>query len=322
MISIVIPTYNADDTIEECLESLLIQIKKIQKKAEVLVVDDGSTDNTINIVKKYSVKLINQKHKGPAEARNNGWKKAKGDIVIFLDSDCKVGKNWLKNILKPFKDQKVAGVSVKYKTWNEDSWIARFIGYEIEQRHNRISERTNFLASYSTAYRREILKKMNGFDTSFKTASAEDNDLSYRIIQSGYYLIFLKKTYVWHKHSESLLNYFKKQFNHAVWRVFLYLKYLKIPKFIKGDEYAGMKTLIQPFLYLLLLFTIFISPYFFYLLFSVLLVIHIPAMAIPIKKNDYSVAFLIPFLFFIRGLVWLLGLVYGVLLFIGRTTDS
>lgn len=316
MISIVIPAYNVEDTIEESLKAVLREIRRTHKKIEIIVVDDGSIDDTINIVKKYPLKLIIQKHKGPAETRNNGWKNAKGEIVIFLDSDCKVEKYWLKNILKPFKDPKVAGVSVKYKTWNKDSWVARFIGYEIEQRHNKISKRTNFLASYSTAYRRKILKEMNGFDTNFKIASAEDNDLSYRIVQDGYNLIFLKNTYVWHKHSESLLNYFRKQFNHAVWRVFLYLKK---PEFMRGDEYAGLKTLIQPFLYLLLPFTFFISPYFFYLLLTTLLVIHIPAMLIPIKINDYSVAFLIPFLFFIRGLVWSLGLICGVLLLMGRT---
>jgi len=313
MISIVIPVYNAEGTIEKNLKMLFKQIKKFKKEVEVIVVDDGSMDKTIDILRKYPVKLITQKHKGPAESRNKGWKKAKGEIVIFLDSDCKVGKNWLKNILKPFKDQKVAGVGVKYKTWNKDSWVARFTGYEIEQRHEKINKKTNFLASYSTAYRRKILKKMNGFDIDFKTASAEDNDLSYRIVKNGYDLIFLKNTYVWHKHPESLFNYFKKQFNHAFWRVFLYFRR---PEFMTGDEYAGARTLIQPFLYILLPFTLFISKFIFLPLLIILLVIHIPTAKIPLRKGDYGVAAMIPFLFFVRGFVWSIGLIFGLISFI------
>ncbi|MDI6825970.1 MAG: glycosyltransferase [Candidatus Aenigmarchaeota archaeon] len=313
MISIVIPTYNSESTIREVLDSLLKQRKKFREKVEIIVIDDGSKDNTLRIVKNYPIKLVKQRHKGPAEARNLGWKKARGKIVIFLDSDCKVGKNWLKNILKPFENEKVAGVGVKYQTWNKNSWIARFVGYEIEQRHNKISEKTNFLASYSTAYRRDILEKLKGFDTSFKTASAEDNDLSYRIIKSGYHLIFLKNTYVWHKHPESLVEYFKKQFNHAFWRVLLYLRR---PEFMKGDEYAGITTLIQPFLYILLPFSLLISKFLFLVFSFVLLIIHIPATVIPLKKKDYKVAILIAFLFFIRGFVWASGLLFGLLSFI------
>jgi GT2 family glycosyltransferase len=312
MISIVIPTYNAESTIEDVLLELFRQIKKFKQKIEVSIVDDGSTDNTLKLVKKYPVKIIKQIHGGPAEARNKGWKEAKGEIIIFLDSDCKVGKDWLKNIIKPFKNKKVAGVGVKYKTWNQNSWVARFIGYETEQRQNRVNRKTNFLASYSTAFRRDIFEKMKGFDTSFKTASGEDNDLSYRIIKNGYNLIFLKNIYVWHKHPESLFRYFKKQFNHALWRVFLYFRR---PEFMKGDEYSDIRTLIQPLLYLMLPLMLFISKFLFFIFLDVLLVIHVPAMKIPLKKKDYKIAILLPFLFFIRGLVWSLGMVFGLIFF-------
>jgi len=315
MISIVIPTYNSANTIEDCLDAIIKEIKKSRENVEVIIVDDESKDDTIKLAGKYHVKIIKQRHEGPAKARNKGWRVSKGEIVIFLDSDCKVGKNWLKNILNEFKDEKVGGASVKYKTWNENSWVARFVGYETEQRHNKISKSTNFLASYSTAYRRNILEKNKGFDTSFGSASGEDNELSYRIKKMGYKLIFLKNTFVWHRHSESLIKYFRKQYNHAFWRVFLYYKR---PEFIKGDEYAGTKTLIQTFLYVLFLFSLFLSKYFFLFLLFSLLLIHLPSIKIPLRRKDYKVAALIPFLFFIRGFVWLIGMIFGSIFLINK----
>jgi len=319
MISIVIPTYNSEKTIGEVLDSLFREIRRYRRKVEVIVVDDGSTDSTLQIVKKYPVRVIKQRHKGPAAARNLGWKKAKGDIVIFLDSDCKVGRGWLKKMLKPFKDGKVAGVGVKYRTWNKENWVARFVGYEIEQRQNRMGKDTDYLASYSTAYRKDVLEEVNGFDTSFKAAAAEDNDLSYRVIGKGYRLVFLKECFVWHKHPESLRVYYKKQFYQAMWRVFLYLKWLrKRPKVLMGDQYAGMETLFQPFIPAFLLLSLFLFPSIFPFILLLSFLIHIPASYFVLRKGDW-VGCLIPFLFFLRSIIWCLGMIVGIALFIKKS---
>lgn len=319
MISIVIPTYNSERTIGKVLESLFKEIKNYRKKVEVIVVDDGSTDKTLEIVEKYPVKIFKQKHKGPAAARNLGWRKAKGEIVIFLDSDCKVSKGWLRKILKPFEDKKVAGVGVKYKTWNKRNWVARFVGYEIGQRHEKMKKEVDYLASYSTAYRKEVLKKINGFDTSFKMAAAEDNDLSYRIVSLGYKLIFLKNCFVFHRHPESLKTYLKKQFYQAMWRVFLYLKWFKRkPRVLMGDQYAGVKTLIQPFLYLFLLISPLFSIRLFLFLLSICFLIHLPITILVLRDGDWKVGLAIPFLFFFRGIVWSVGMICGIVFFLKR----
>jgi glycosyltransferase involved in cell wall biosynthesis len=88
-ISVIIPTYNRACDLDRCLKSLEIQT---YKNFEVLVCDDGSTDNTEQIVLKYNSKLIinyikDENFGGPAKPRNNGIKKAKGDLIAFLDSD-------------------------------------------------------------------------------------------------------------------------------------------------------------------------------------------------------------------------------------------
>jgi len=326
MISVVMPGYNVEKTVGEDLEALLKQTKQFKEKVEIIFVDDGSTDNTVKVVKRFRIKVIKQIHAGPAVARNRGIKTAKGRIVIFLDADCKISKNWLKEIVKPFEDEKIAGVGVRYETWNKYSWVARFVGYEIEQRQNKMDRDVDFLASYSTAFRRNILLKLGGFDIKFKIASAEDNDLSYKIKNLGYKLVFLKNIFVYHKHPESLINYFKKQYNHAKWRTVLWKEDIRNLKIPRGDKYAGRNTFaLQPFLSLfaslvaiLLLYTLYIiNPFLgaipIVFLYGFAFGMNTPTAIMVWDKGDKFVALLIPLLFFVRNFVWFLGLGAGIL---------
>lgn len=95
--SIIVPVYNVEKYIKRCLDSIFEQS---YDDYEVIVVNDGTPDNSMDIVKKYNVKIINQKNKGLSEARNIGVKKAKGEYIIFVDSDDYIEKDLLKNINK------------------------------------------------------------------------------------------------------------------------------------------------------------------------------------------------------------------------------
>jgi len=100
-ISIIIPAYNAEKAIKECLSSLTNQSLS-RNKYEIIVVDDGSTDRTCEIAKKYKVNVISQGNGGPAVARNRGAREARGDILIFTDSDCIADKDFIEKMIKPF----------------------------------------------------------------------------------------------------------------------------------------------------------------------------------------------------------------------------
>lgn len=95
--SIIIPVYNVEKYIKKCLDSVFNQT---YKDYEVIVVNDESMDKSIEIAKKYKINLINQKNMGLSEARNNGIKQAKGEYLIFLDSDDYIEKDLLKEINK------------------------------------------------------------------------------------------------------------------------------------------------------------------------------------------------------------------------------
>lgn len=99
--SIIIPVYNVEKYIGKCLESVMNQT---YKDYEVIVVNDGTKDNSMEIVKQYPVKIIEQENQGLSAARNAGVKKATGEYLIFLDSDDSIEKNLLKEINKSLKN--------------------------------------------------------------------------------------------------------------------------------------------------------------------------------------------------------------------------
>ena len=111
LISVIIPVYNEEKMIGICLKSLKHQS---YKQMEIIVVDDGSSDSTRNIVKRLpNVKLLIQSHKGPGQARNLGAAKAKGEILVFVDADMTFDKNFVKDLVKQIVKGKTIGTFSK-----------------------------------------------------------------------------------------------------------------------------------------------------------------------------------------------------------------
>lgn len=110
LVSVVIPVYNEEKVLEHCLNSLKLQS---YKPVEIIVVDDGSTDNTPQIAKTFNVKFSSQNHKGPGPARNLGATKANGEILVFVDSDMTFEKNFIKDLTKPILNGKTIGTFSK-----------------------------------------------------------------------------------------------------------------------------------------------------------------------------------------------------------------
>lgn len=106
-ISVIIPVFNEEKYIATCLNCL---IKQTEKPDEIIIVDNNCTDQTINIVKKFNhqlpLKIIREKKRGITFARNKGFEKARGDILVRTDADTKQPKNWLKIIKKNFLNSK------------------------------------------------------------------------------------------------------------------------------------------------------------------------------------------------------------------------
>ena len=114
-ISVIIPCYNEAGTITQCLRSLLTQTKK---PAEIIVIDDGSTDASVKIIKRFTqVVLLKQSHQGPAVARNLGDKTANNQILVFVDADMEFDKDFLAQLTRPIRSKKAKG------TWSGNEWV-------------------------------------------------------------------------------------------------------------------------------------------------------------------------------------------------------
>lgn len=111
-VSVIIPVFNEEKVIGDCLESLSKQITD-GGETEIIVVDDGSVDKTIDIAQKYKIKLLKQSHLGAGEARNLGAKQAKGEILVFVDADMVFDKNFIDKLTKPIRGSETIGTFSK-----------------------------------------------------------------------------------------------------------------------------------------------------------------------------------------------------------------
>jgi GT2 family glycosyltransferase len=217
--SIIIPTFNGSSRIGNCLDSLVKQTAG--RNVEILVVDDGSTDNTANVIRDYSsVRLIVQANAGPASARNRGALEAQGEILLFTDDDCVPMPDWLEAMLGPFRDSEVVGAKGIYRT-HQRSLVARFVQIEYEDKYRIMAGQPtiDFIDTYSAAFRRDRFLEMTGYDTSFPVACAEDIELSYRMSARGWKMKFAPAATVYHTHPDTLSRYLKKKYKFAFWRV-------------------------------------------------------------------------------------------------------
>jgi GT2 family glycosyltransferase len=232
-LSIIIPAYNAEATLAECLEACMAQT---HPDCEIIVVDDGSMDRTAEIAKDFDVQYVHQENAGPAAARNNGARIASGDVIALTDSDCIAEPNWIEELINGFDADNVVAVGGTYGIANESSPLARIIHEEIQIRHEKFSDTVDFLGSFNVAYKKDIFLEVGGFDENFRAASGEDNDLAYRLHDTGGTMRFVPTAVVNHYHPTKLFPYLRTQMNHGFWRMKLYAIH---PNRSGGDNYAG-----------------------------------------------------------------------------------
>ncbi len=165
-ISIIIPVYNSEKTIRQTITAALQQ--DFPGEIEVIVVDDGSTDGTADIVRPFGeegrMTYVRQNNSGPAAARNRGVQAAKGVFVFFTDADCIPRRDWISKMMPHFSSQ-TAVVAGSYGIANPEHLLSGCIHKEIIYRHQHLMpDFPKVFGSYNFGVRKEIFKEVGGFN--------------------------------------------------------------------------------------------------------------------------------------------------------------
>lgn len=201
-VSIIIPTYNEKEVVDECLESLS---KQTYVNLETIVVDDGSTDGTLFLG--HGIKLLKQEHKGPGAARNLGVKEAKGEILVFVDADMTFDKDFIEKLIKPITD------GVSKGTFSKDEYVSNWDnvwsrcwsineGWEPKRRHpkNYPHKQRVFRAILKSEF-----EKVRGFDVT--RGYNDDWSLSEKL---GYKADIVSGAVFYHKNPDNLIEIFEQ----------------------------------------------------------------------------------------------------------------
>lgn len=224
--SVIIPAFNAEKTIAQTLRALESQTLPFEEW-QAIVVDDGSTDATANLVASFHwARSVLIPHRGAAAARNRGAALASGEILLFTDADCEPQSDWIEEMLTPFTDLNIVGAKGTYRT-RARGMTARFVQLEYEEKYERMrrAEQIDFIDTYSAAYRRDVFLSNGGFDESFPTASVEDQEFSFRLARRGYRLVFVPSAIVFHRHDASLGAYIRRKFFIGYWKVHVHTRH-------------------------------------------------------------------------------------------------
>lgn len=213
-VSVVVCAYNAANTLPECLASLG-QLK--YPDYEVILVDDGSTDDTPSIAARFpQVRYIRQENHGLSYARNVGASQATGEVVVYTDADCVADEDWLRCLMQAMRDQGVPAIGGPNITPHSDGWSARCVAASPgNPSHVMFDDRhAEHIPGCNMAFRRDVLTELGGFDPQFR-AAGDDVDFCWRLLDHGGTIGYAPGAFVWHHRRETVTAYLKQQIGYG-----------------------------------------------------------------------------------------------------------
>jgi GT2 family glycosyltransferase len=212
-VSVVVCTYNGAQTLRECLGAL---VALEYPDFEVIVVDDGSTDETAAIASEYPVRLIQTENQGLGAARNVGIAAASGELIAFVDDDAWPDPDWLTYLAAEFQRTPHAGIGGPNVPPPGNELVAASVanapGGPI---HVLLTDRqAEHIPGCNMAFRKDCLDAVGGFDSRFRVAG-DDVDICWKVNSRGWSLGFSPAAMVWHRRRNSVRTFLRQQFQYG-----------------------------------------------------------------------------------------------------------
>ncbi len=283
-ISVIIPLYNDKENIILVLDSLARQITTLH---EIIIIDNNSTDNSYETVKDFishhphqNIILEREMKKGPGQARNTGIKKAKGNIIAFIDSDCIPDKDWIRSICVFFENhQDFDAVGGTYRPFGCQTVAENFLNLfwgidpslfpETELKTQEDIYQGKYLSTFNSAFRKSAIDEIGEFDPVFSFAG-EDMDFLIRSVQKGHRIVVFHKAMVIAHHfsGHSAISILRKQDAYAKgWCLILKKHFQKTfhfymtSRFHFSSHFPFTAFITQYSLYIVFLLALFFSKY-------------------------------------------------------------
>jgi glycosyltransferase involved in cell wall biosynthesis len=219
-VSVVVPAFNAEKTLGDCLRALATQSVS-GKDVEIIVVDDGSRDRTSLVAQGFGARVIRRPNGGPAAARNAGWQEAQGRWVAFTDADCVPARTWLAELLRAVEtnggEPPALGAAGRTVGFESKTPAARFVDLSggLDAERHLSHPRFPFAPSGNVLYRRDALLACGGFDERYRTYEACELHQRIRRRDGGRF-VYTARAVVLHRHRATWAAYWRQQYGYGV----------------------------------------------------------------------------------------------------------
>jgi cellulose synthase/poly-beta-1,6-N-acetylglucosamine synthase-like glycosyltransferase len=220
-VSILIPVYNEEKLLATVISSLL-NLDYPKEKYEIIIVDDGSQDNSCEVVYQFlekeravKIKFLRQENQGKAKALNRAFAESQGEIIVCIDSDCVLTKDSLLFGVRHFQDEKVGAVAGNVKIWNQDKIFTKLQALEYLEGLNFARQALSFFNKVNIVpgaigfFSRKVLEEVGLYNGN---VYAEDCDLTLRILKAGYKVVYEPKAVAYTEAPENIYCLLKQRY--------------------------------------------------------------------------------------------------------------
>jgi len=254
LFSVIIPTYNRCEILVKCLNAINL-LNFDLGRIEVIVCDDGSTDNTAKMVEEisisYKLNYIYQKNAGPGAARNKGIMAASGEYLLILNDDAILDTEALNLHYKTHLDKKEEKIAVLGRFAMLPQYCKSPVGYILENSDVLFNYNTKTNGNYynyhsfftcNISIRRESVIDIGLFDEHFSAPAAEDIDLGFRLFHQGWRVYYVADCLAWHDHHLKISNFTNTHKLRGYWRVEMFNKHRAVElKWFSDADYQAIK---------------------------------------------------------------------------------